>query len=64
MAAIRLSTVVATLLKLAGGSPKAKSLSPGPGCTCASCVQAWGRQRPSRASVARDSRRQLRLGLY
>ena len=64
MAALHRSKIVATLLKLAGGSPKARSLMPGPGCTCTSCVQAWGRQRPARASVARDTRRQLRLGLY
>jgi hypothetical protein len=64
MSALRRSTIVATLLKLVGGSPKARSLTLGPGCTCASCVQAWGRQRPARSSVARDPRRQLRLGLY
>jgi len=64
MTALRFSNIVATLLKLTGGSRSAGSLAPGPGCTCASCVQAWGRQRRARKSVKRDPRRQLRLGLY
>jgi len=52
------------LLKLAGASPRAKSLKGGPGCTCESCVQAWDRQHPVKVSPPRESGRRLRLGLY
>ncbi len=64
MAAIRRRNVVATLLKLAGASRQAKSPTAGPGCTCESCVQAWDRQQPVKASSSREGRRRLRVGLY
>ena len=64
MAALRRRNVVAMLLKLAGVSPRAKSLRGGPGCTCESCVQAWDRQHPVKVSPPRESGRRLRLGLY
>jgi hypothetical protein len=64
MAALRRRNVLATLLKLAGVSPWARSLTLGPGCTCESCVQAWDRQQEPVHSKARDPRRHLRLGLY
>jgi len=64
MAALRRRNVVAMLLKLAGASPRAKSLNGGPGCTCESCVQAWDRQHPVKVSPSRESGRRLRLGLY
>ena len=64
MPALRLARIVATFAKLTGGSRKARSLIVGPGCTCESCVQAWGRQQAPHKSVDRDPRRRLRLGLY
>ncbi len=64
MAALRRRNVVATLLNLVGASRHAKSPTAGPGCTCESCVQAWDRHQPVRASNSREGRRRLRLGLY
>ena len=46
MAAQRRRNIVATLLQRFGLTRQASSLMLGPGCTCASCVQAWDRQRP------------------
>ena len=63
MAALRRRTIVATLLKLTRRGRRLSSLSDGPGCTCASCVQAWDRhQRPARKAVLEP--RRMRLGLY
>ena len=64
MAALRRRNVIASLLKLVGASRQAKALRAGPGCTCESCVQAWDRHRPVKASTQREGRRRLRLGLY
>jgi len=64
MAELRRRNVLATLLKLAGASRQAKSPMAGPGCTCESCVQAWDRQQPVKASSSREGRRRLRVGLY
>jgi hypothetical protein len=62
MSALRRRNVVAMLLKLAGLAPTARPVETGPGCTCESCMQAWGRQRKAKRSHTRESR--LRLGLY
>jgi hypothetical protein len=62
MAALRRRKVVATLLKLARGSRRSRSLSVGPGCTCESCVQAWDRHHPGQVSIVHEARL-LRLGL-
>ena len=62
MSPLRRRNIVATLLKLAGQAPTARQVNTGPGCTCESCMQAWGRQRPAKRSQPRESR--LRLGLY
>ncbi len=64
MTPLRRRNIVATLLKLAGLTHRAGSLSDGPGCTCESCVQAWDRHRPAKVAAPRDTRRRLRLGLY
>jgi len=64
MAAQHRRNIVATLLQLAGLTRQAKALTLGPGCTCASCVQAWDRQRPAKTTKPRDTRRYRRLGLY
>jgi hypothetical protein len=64
MAALRRRNVVAMLLKLAGASRSAKPFEAGPGCTCESCVQAWDRHQPVKASAQHDGRRRLRLTLY
>jgi len=63
MAALRRRKVVATLLKLTRTARRSASPSPGPGCTCESCVQAWDRHNPADASPVREVRR-LRPGLY
>ncbi len=63
MAALRRRNIIATLLNLTRGSRRSRSLSIGPGCTCASCVQAWDRHNRPNVSPMRDSGR-LRLGLY
>ncbi len=64
MPALRRRNIFEKLLKLVGASPHAKSLRAGPGCTCESCVQAWDRHRPVKATAQREGRRRLRLGLY
>ena len=64
MAALRRRNILETLLKLVGASPQAKALRAGPGCTCESCVQAWDRHQPVKASTQRRRRGRLRLGLY
>ena len=64
MAALRRRNVLAELLKLVGASLPAKAPTAGPGCTCESCVQAWDRHRPIKASPPRQGKRRLRLGLY
>lgn len=63
MTALRLRKIVAALRKLSWRARRTSSLLAGPGCTCASCVQAWDRQHQIEMSPARDSRL-LRLGLY
>ena len=63
MTALRRRNILATLLKLTRRSRRTASLLVGPGCTCASCVQAWDRHHQPVGSAARESRR-LRLGLY
>ncbi len=63
MTALRRRKAFATLMKLIRRSRAARSFLAGPGCTCASCVQAWDRHHPTVAKARRDSRR-LRLGLY
>ena len=64
MAALRRRNVLAELLKLVGVSRQAVAPTTGPGCTCESCVQAWDRHRPVKASAPREGNRRLRLGLY
>ncbi len=63
MAAIRRRNVVATLMKLVWTGRRSASLSPGPGCTCESCVQAWDRHQVEDLSRPSETRR-LRPGLY
>ncbi len=63
MAAIRRRSVLATIWKLAGLDSRSRPAETGPGCTCESCLQAWERHRPVKRPV-RESRRQLRPGLY
>jgi hypothetical protein len=62
MSNTRPANVVATLLKLTGLAPTVQPVKTDPGCTCESCMQAWGRQRKAKRSQTRESR--LRLGLY
>jgi len=64
MAALRRSSVLARLLQLVGLAPRARPANSGPGCTCESCLEAWDRHRPATKPRVRDSRRQLRPGLY
>jgi hypothetical protein len=63
MAALHRGKIIATLRKLTRAAKRSASPSTGPGCTCESCVQAWGRHRPVEASSGRELRR-LRPGLY
>ena len=63
MAALRRRKIIATLRKLTRAARRNASPSSGPGCTCESCVQAWGRHQPAKASSVSDLRR-LRPGLY
>jgi len=63
MAALRRRRIIATLMKLTRAARRQASPSTGPGCTCESCVQAWDRHQPTKASSARELRR-LRPGLY
>ena len=64
MTPLRRRNILETLLKLAGASRLAKSPSAGPGCTCESCVQAWGRHQPVKAATQRERKGPLRLELY
>lgn len=64
MAAIRRRSVLAMISKLAGLDSRSRPVETGPGCTCESCLQAWDRHRPVKRPVKRESRRQLRPGLY
>jgi len=50
-------------MKLVWTGRRSASLSPGPGCTCESCVQAWDRHQVENASRPSETRR-LRPGLY
>jgi hypothetical protein len=61
MTALRRRNILAKLLKLTRRSRESRSTDGGPGCTCASCVQAWDRHHPPVSG--RDGRR-LRPGLY
>ena len=63
MTALRRKMILAAFRKLTRRARRKSSLSDGPGCTCESCVQAWGRQHQVKASPQRQSRR-LKLGLY
>jgi hypothetical protein len=63
MTALRRRKIAAALRKLSLRARKPSSLLAGPGCTCASCVQAWDRQHQSRVPSVRDPRL-LRLGLF
>jgi hypothetical protein len=63
MAALRRTNIVAALLQLTRTARRSASLSPGPGCTCESCVQAWDRHHPVKGSRVHDGGR-LKLGLY
>jgi hypothetical protein len=63
MAALRRRKIIATLRKLTRAARRPASPSSGPGCTCDSCVQAWDRHQPVKASSVRELRR-LRPGLY
>ncbi len=62
MYAIRLSTVVATVLNLARSS-RPEPVPAGPGCTCPSCVRAWNRHHPP-VQAARAAPRRLTPGIY
>jgi len=57
----RLSTVVATVLKMAR-SPRPAPVPTGPGCTCESCMQAWNRHHPP-VQAASKARRRLTPGI-
>jgi hypothetical protein len=63
MTALRRRKIVAAFLKLTRRARRKSSSTDGPGCTCASCVQAWDRHHPVSISPARRSRL-MRLGLY
>ncbi len=63
MTALRLRKILATLLKLTRRGRRLSSLSDGPGCTCASCVQAWDRHHVPPHTAMREPRRG-RLSLY
>ena len=63
MTPLRRRKIVAALLKLTRRTRSSSSQLDGPGCTCESCVQAWGRQHQVKASPQRQSRR-LKPGLY
>ena len=62
MTALRRRKIISALRKLSWRARKSSSLLVGPGCTCASCVQAWDRQNRIELSPSRDPR--LRPGLY
>jgi hypothetical protein len=62
MYAIRLSTVVATVLNLARSSRPVPAPA-GPGCNCESCLQAWNRHHPP-VQAARPRTHRLTPGIY
>ena len=64
MTALRRRKILATFLKLTRRGRRLSSLSDGPGCTCASCVQAWDRHRRPALSAVRESPLRMRVGLY
>ena len=63
MTALRRRKIAAALRKLSLRARKSSSQLAGPGCTCASCVQAWDRQHQSKGSSIHDPRL-LRLRFF